>query len=273
MLLAAEAAVHPKFSIGLLTDLHYGDKPEHINRYCRETLGKLREAVDVFNAERPALVVELGDLIDQADSVEQEIGWLKQIEQVFAATVAPRHYVFGNHCVGTLTKSEFQAHTGAAKTPHYAFTHEGITFIILDACFRSDGEPYQRKNFDWTDANIPASQLAWLRDELARAKGSVVVLAHQRLDEAGKHSVRNAAAVRAELAGSGKVLAVFQGHSHKNDYQQIAGIHYCTLVAMVEGSGPENSGYAFLDVMPDHSLRVRGYRQQADRAFGASRKP
>jgi predicted phosphodiesterase len=79
--------------------------------------------------------------------------------------------------------------------------------------------------------------------------------------------VRNAAAVRALLEESGKVLAVFQGHSHKNDYQQIAGIHYTTLVAMVEGSGPENSGYAMLDIHADGSLRLEGFRRQQDRSL------
>jgi len=93
----------------------------------------------------------------------------------------------------------------------------------------------------------------------------VIVFAHQRLDESAPHSVKNAPAVRAVLEKSGKVLAVFQSHSHKNDYQQIAGIHYCTLVAMVEGSGIENSGYTMLDVMPDHSLRLHGFRRQANR--------
>jgi alkaline phosphatase len=79
--------------------------------------------------------------------------------------------------------------------------------------------------------------------------------------------VRNAAAVRGELEHSGKVLAVFQGHSHANDYQQIAGIHYCTLVAMVEGSGLESSGYSMLEIMPDDSLRLRGFRRQLSREF------
>jgi alkaline phosphatase len=83
--------------------------------------------------------------------------------------------------------------------------------------------------------------------------------------------VRNAAAVRAELEQSGKVLAVFQGHSHANDYQQIAGIHYCTLVAMVEGSGLESSGYSMLDIMPDDSLRLHGFRRQTTREFAKAR--
>lgn len=66
------------------------------------------------------------------------------------------------------------------------------------------------------------------------------------------------------------MLAVFQGHSHANDYQQIAGIHYCTLVAMIEGSGAENSGYAVLDVMPDSSLRLHGFRRQESRKLGTA---
>ena len=266
-LLAAEPSAKPKLRLGLVTDLHYGDKAALNTRFYRETSAKLREAVAKFNEERPAFVVELGDLIDQAESVEQEIGWLEQIERIFAETKAPRHYVFGNHCVGTLTKAEFRAHTGAAQKSYYSFDEGGVHFVILDACFRSDGEPYQRKNFDWTDANIPAAQVAWLREDLAATRNPVIVFAHQRLDDAGKHSVKNAVAVRAELEASRKVLAVFQGHSHKNDYQQIAGIHYTTLVAMVEGSGLENSGYAFLDVMPDHSLRLHGFRQQTTRSL------
>lgn len=265
--LAAEPSAKPRLRVGLITDLHYGDKPEHGTRFYRETPAKLREAIARFNDEQPGVVVELGDLIDAAETVDQEIAWLQQIEKLFAEVKAPRHYVFGNHCVNTLTKAEFRANTAAAPEGHYSFDQGGVHFIILDACFRSDGEPYQRKNADWTDANIPESQIAWLRGDLANANAPVIVFAHQRLDESGKHMVRNAAAVRAELERSGKVLAVFQGHSHANDYQQIAGIHYCTLVGMVEGSGLESSGYSMLDIMPDDSLRLHGFRRQLSREF------
>lgn len=46
------------------------------------------------------------------------------------------------------------------------------------------------------------------------------------------------------LEGSGKVRSIFQGHSHENDYREIAGIPYVRLVAMVEGSGPRAAGTA-----------------------------
>jgi len=262
--LAAESDAKPLLRVGLMTDLHYADKPPTKTRFYREALAKLDEAVEVMNREKPALVVELGDFIDQADSVEMEIEWLKTMESHFARFSVPRHYVLGNHCVGTLTKQEFAANTKASGG-FESFEAGGVTFVILDACFRSDGTPYSRKNFDWKDTNVPKDERSWLEGQLSKASGPVIVLAHQRLDADKAHVVQNAAEVRSLLEKSGKVLAVFQGHSHKNDYQQIAGIHYTSLVAMVEGSGAENSGYTMLDVLADGSLRLNGFRKQMNR--------
>jgi alkaline phosphatase len=244
-MLAAESDARPLLRVGLMTDLHYADKNPTKTRFYREALAKLDEAVEFMNREKPALVVELGDFIDQADSVEREMEWLKTMEQHFAKLEMPRHYVLGNHCVGTLTKQEFAQHTKAAGG-HASFESGSVTFLLLDACFREDGAPYERKNFNWQDANLPKAELAWLEAELSKASGPVIVLAHQRLDLDKAHAVKNAPEVRALLEKSGKVLAVFQGHSHKNDYQHISGIHYTTLVAMVEGTGLESSGYTML---------------------------
>lgn len=266
-MLAAETEALPLFRIGMVTDLHYADKEPTKTRFYREALGKLDEAVAFFNREKPKLVIELGDLIDQADSVEQEMAWLQTIEARYARLTMPRHYVLGNHCVTTLTKAEFASKTGASKTGHTSFDQDGIRFIILDACYRRDGVPYERKNFAWQDTSIPKEELTWLQAELSGASGPVIIFAHQRLDLDRAHSVKNAVEVRDLLESSGKVLAVFQGHSHKNDYQQIAGIHYVTLVAMVEGSGLESSGYTMLDIMPDSSLRLHGFRRQTSRVL------
>ena len=76
------------------------------------------------------------------------------------------------------------------------------------------------------------------------------------------YGVKIAAQVRKVLEKPGKVLAVFQGHSHKNDLNDIGGIHYCTLVAMVEGSGEENNGYATMDLFDDGTIRIAGFRRQ-----------
>ena len=79
--------------------------------------------------------------------------------------------------------------------------------------------------------------------------------------------MKNAPRVREVLEASGKVVAVFQGHSHRNDYREIAGIHYVTLVAMVEGSGAESNGYSVLDALPGGALRLTGFRMQRGHEF------
>ena len=90
----------------------------------------------------------------------------------------------------------------------------------------------------------------------------MILFAHQRLDVSNNHGVKNNVDVRKVLESSGKVLAVFQGHSHQNDLKEIGGIHYCTLIAMVEGSGVENNGYALMDIDPNGTIRLKGFRKQ-----------
>jgi len=251
----------PTVRVGLLTDMHYADKPARGTRHYRETLDKFAEAAAEFERDQPAFVVELGDFIDAADSVDAELSYLATIHREFASLSADRHYVLGNHCVDTLTKDEFLGAVGQ-QASYTSFDRGGVHFVILDACFRSDGQPYGRKNFGWTDANIPPTELEWLAADLQATQAPVVVFAHQRLDNTTHHSVRNNADVRTILESAGNVLAVFQGHSHQNDLQEHGGIPYCTLAAVVEGTGAANNGYARLDITPAGLLEVTGFRRQ-----------
>tara|TARA_R110002049_G_scaffold285698_4_gene466993 strand:+ start:123270 stop:124139 length:870 start_codon:yes stop_codon:yes gene_type:complete len=248
--------------IGMVTDLHYADKPTVGSRHYRETLMKLGEAANHFQQESPDFLVELGDLIDRADSVDTEMSYLQTVNQTFSAICKDRHYVLGNHCVDTLRKEEFLSAVAQPES-YYSFDRGDFHFIVLDACFRGDGEPYGRKNFSWKDTNIPKSEVDWLRSDLQATKRKTVVFAHQRLDDTQSHSVINHAEVRSVLESSGNVLAVFQGHSHKNEVSEINGIHYCTMVAMVEGSGEESNAYAMMTLMPNGSIVVKGFRKQA----------
>lgn len=246
---------------GLVTDLHYADKPPAGTRHYRETPAKLAEAAEAFRREKVDFLVELGDLIDAADSVEAELGYLDRIDREFAAIAGRRHYVLGNHCVDMLTKDEFLGRVGQGRS-FFSFDAGDHHFVVLDACFRSDGAPYGRKNSDWKDANIPPHEVDWLRDDLAATDRPTIVLAHQRLDVGPPYGVRNAPEVRAILEGSGRVRAVFQGHSHKNDHREIAGVHYVTLVGMIEGSGAASNGYAVVELDPAGAVRVHGFRNQ-----------
>ncbi len=267
-LLGAEGA--QDLRVGLITDLHYADKATAGNRYYRQTLEKLEKATEQFQQAELTFAVELGDLIDSVDSVDLDLGYLKTIDGRFSAICQDRHYVLGNHCVETLKKEEFLNEV-AQERSYYSFDRGGVHFVVLDSCFRSDGVPYGRNNSQWTDANIPAAELEWLEADLVAVDKPVIVFAHQRLDVSNNHGVKNNAAVRQILESSERVLAVFQGHSHQNDLKEIGGIHYCTLVAMVEGEGVENNGYSVLEIKTDGTLVLSGFCKQMSRDWDAGR--
>lgn len=272
--LAAETDAAPKeektpaLRIGLFADAHYADRDPAGTRFYRESAAKMREVVGVFRKEKVDFVVELGDLIDSAPDVEAEIGYLRTIEKVFAGAAKERHYVFGNHCISALTKAEFLANSGARKG-YYAFDHGGFHFVILDACFRSDMKPYGRENAKWTDTNIPLLEREWLQSDLAKTEGKTIVFAHQRLDQEpdSPYSVKQSPEVRGILENSGRVAVVFQGHSHENELNTVGGIHYCTLCAMIEGSGEENNAYGVLEIFADGTMALRGFRRQKSYRF------
>ncbi|UCD50551.1 MAG: metallophosphoesterase [Phycisphaerales bacterium] len=252
---------------GIVTDCHYADADAAGTRFYRASLDKLGECAARMNAEQVDFLVELGDFKDQdRPPVEQQtLAYLDKVEAVFQRFEGPTYHVLGNHDVDSISKVQFLArvtNTGVeAGRSYYSFDAHGLHCVVLDANFSADGTAYDHGRFDWTDANIPPHELAWLRDDLAVAPGPVVVFVHQLLDGTGAVYVENAAEVRAILEDSGKVLAVFQGHHHAGAYSHIHGIHYYTLKALVEGPGAEDNSYAVVEVRPDLDMVVTGHRR------------
>ena len=108
--------------------------------------------------------------------------------------------------------------------------------------------------------------------DLEETKLPVVVFAHQRLDlePIASYAVKQSPAVRAILEQSGKVRVVFQGHSHHNELKKVKDIPYCTLAAMVEGSGKDNSAYGILELSGNGKVQLTGYRKQENRDFSGA---
>ncbi len=252
---------------GIVTDCHYADADTAGTRYYRHSLDKLGECVEAMNEQQVDFLVELGDFKDQQNPpVEQKtLSYLQAVEGVFCKFDGPAYHVLGNHDQDSLSKTQFLTNIENKNIDpgrsYYSFDFNGVYFVVLDANYKSDGTDYDHGNFDWTDANVPPVELQWLRRDLAASPGAVIVLVHQLLDGAGSHYVKNAAEVRKILEQSGRVSAVFQGHRHDGGYSQIEGIHYYTLKAVVEGPGPENNSYAIVEVRPDMSITVTGYRK------------
>jgi hypothetical protein len=261
------AARGPALRFGLLTDFHYADANPSGTRYYRESLGKVREAVGRLREERVEFLAALGDLKDMAagEPDSKTLTYLVAIEDELRKFGGPLYHLLGNHDMDNLSKPQVLATiTNTGITPNrgfYAFSRGGVRFVALDACHLEDGRDYDHGNFDYRNTWVPAAQLAWLRAELAAAREPVIVLCHQRLDAAGDPFVKNSAEVRAALEASGKVLAAFHGHDHPGAHTVVNGIHYYTLKAVVEGSGPENNSYAVAEVRPDLGIAITGYRK------------
>jgi alkaline phosphatase len=261
---------------GIVTDCHYADADTLGTRFYRESLDKLTECVTLMRAKRIDFLIELGDFKDQDKSpVEQKtISYLQVVEKVFQDFDGPTYHVLGNHDVDSISKMQFlnriENTSIDSGRSYYSFDLKSLRCVVLDANYKIDATDYDHGNFDWTDTNIPSEELGWLEQELAEAPGPVIVFIHQLLDGTGSVYVNNAVQVRKILQASGKVLAVFQGHHHAGSYSLISGIHYYTLKALVEGSGPENNSYAIAEVYPDNSITITGYRKAVSKQLSRS---
>lgn len=279
--LAAGELGEPLVRIGLVADVHHADRDDapwnDVTMY-RESLGRLKSAMDDFRARRPDLVIELGDFKDIARKAapkpgedprdkEATIRLTKEVESVFARFEGPRYHVLGNHDNDMLDKDEFLAlcpNTGIPKgRSYYSFVIKGVTVIVLDGNFTLKGEPYRgsKVNWVWTESLIPPEEISWLKEELAKAKGPVVVAVHQRLDAAARehHRIANGEEVQKILSDSGKVVAVFQGHDHLGGCSREGGVLYYTLRAMVAGPSRDCNSYAEAAIYPSGAVVVSGF--------------
>ncbi len=256
--------VAPAVRFGYITDCHYAAhiKPSLLRHYS-DGLLKMETFAATMNGQGADFVVEGGDFKDLGRTREESLEYLRAIESRFAAFKGPRYHVLGNHDHDNLAKDEFLAEVAnegqTVAKAFYAFERNGVKFIVLDACYRSDGTPYDRGNFSWKEAFVPAEQVKFLKDELASAKGPCVPIVHQQLDAEDETCIRNAAEIRDVLEKSGKVQLVVQGHAHEGAFREINGIGYFTSPASVLGSTPANA-FSLVEIYPSGGVKIIGFQ-------------
>jgi alkaline phosphatase len=262
----------PFLTFGVVTDSHYADREAAGLRHYRDSIAKMQEAMREMNSKKVDFVVHLGDFKDQGEHPDERstLAFLGKIEEAFGSFRGPRYHVLGNHDTDSISKQQFLQYvenTGIAKDrSFYSLDQKGIHFVVLDGDFTKEGVAYEKGNFDWTDSFIPQDQLTWLGNDLRATRLPVIVFVHQLLDNVDdpKYCVHNAEAVRKVLDKSGKVLAVFQGHRHKDRYNKLNNTHYCTLPAMVDYGGLENNSFSIVEVYAD-GLNMVGYKRAPSR--------
>ncbi len=252
---------------GIVTDIHYADKPTRGLRQYLSGREKLAKVVKGFNERNVSYAINLGDYIDMVGSSDTARRTLSEIDDVFEGYAGDRYHVFGNHDIDELTKEEFLVGSGFKNTTgSYSFDVGSWRFIVLDCNFREDGVEYVPGNFNWDDSCVPDVQLQWLQGKLADASGrKVVVFTHQNIDihldsngKARRNIVKNANEIRAILNEAGNVRYVFSGHHHSGGYQKIDGIGYYTLRALVDNTAPT---YSIVALTGD-ALKLEGFGRQ-----------
>jgi hypothetical protein len=264
VLLTGSSLNAQSFSFGMFTDVHYAAIPDNGTRKYSQSLEKLKQCIDTMNQKKVEFLLELGDFKDMPTPPDSSaaLGFLQRIEKEFARFPGDRYHVLGNHDEDCISKKQFYSiavNSGISpgKT-YYSFQKGGYQFVVLDACFDSTGNAYDKGNFIWSDANVPPEELKWLDQELNKSKLPIVVFVHQPLNGNTKVSVSHAEKVRAVLEKSKRVRFVFQGHDHKGGYELINGIHYYTLKGLIEGDFPASNSFAIVSLTKDHIV-IKGY--------------
>jgi len=234
--------------IGLFTDAHYC-KARVLCGTRRPSLSpaKIREAMNVFREAGTDMCICLGDMTDHApeDTHDDCLANLRELIALIGEYDIPFYLVPGNHDYLMMTGDDIKA--SGLLLPPYTIDTPSCRLIVLDANYRSDMRRFDEAGVDWTDANLPPEQIAYLKEQLSSAVMPCVVLVHENLDPnvECRHIIKNAAEVRQIIAESGKVKLVLQGHYHPGAENTIDGIRYLTLPAMCEG---EENRYLLLEM-------------------------
>jgi 3',5'-cyclic-AMP phosphodiesterase len=237
-------------TLALITDLHFGPKAlfdgklrkmSHLAPTLTEgIMAELRDRV------RPDLLVNLGDDIED-EAPGPDLERYRACQTRLRTAGCPLVNVAGNHDTINLTHDDLNRAWGRQGHLHYALDVGGYRFVVLHTVERKD-----------VDVSIDEDQLAWLRDELARANTPVVVLMHHSASEqdlsdsywfsAAPHLalVKNRAELRRIVreSGEGKVIAVFNGHVHRNHVDVIGGVPYITIQSLIENVDADAPGRA-----------------------------
>lgn len=262
--------------IGLVADPQYADNPAAGKRYYRESLWKLREAIVTFNANHVDFVQNLGDIIDK--------GW-KSYDSIIPIyqNLNPgieNYHLLGNHDF-SIDSSHFTDLLETLSMPdyYYSYVKKDWRFIVLDATDYSyfsnslhkhdtnqinsyyDNTEGKSNNYRWNSA-IGEIQQNWLRQELDSArslKQKVIVFSHMPLRPLGaSENLWNNEEIFDIIENNSNIVAFINGHNHAGDYVFKNGIHYITILGMVDTM---INSYGILEIYKNR-LVLKGYGNQ-----------
>lgn len=227
------------FTFGVFADVQYDEREPAMNRYYRNSPGKVHSCLSKFSEEGVQMCVHLGDLVDAPDDEDRGERCAERMMELIRETKIPCVFVPGNHDTGSVSRDFLAQLWGLPADRFYrSFNMGNLHFVVLDSNYDANGIPYTPRTHQWDASFLGAQQLAWLDEDLQAVPEYVttVVLVHALLDDLeDPHVIRDAAKARAILEKRRGTVLVLQGHRHCGGESETNGIRYCTLKATVEG--------------------------------------
>ena len=208
------ALAQKKVRFGLFTDLHIATMHDGQSR--------LQSFMDSMKTARPDFIIELGDFNTAAPKYSYGF-------EVWDAYPGEKYHVIGNHEMDGGTSLQQALARRNMASAYYSFEKNGFYFIVLD------GNEKKTPDVKGYQEHINPAQIAWLKTELSKAKGPIVIFSHQGL---GPDGIDNSEELRSILEAhnatvrKNKVIANFYGHIHYDRAEKINDIWYVCINSM-----------------------------------------
>lgn len=243
------------------SDMHYSDVPMPGERNRTKSLEKVKRALEE-HSDGCDFVVNFGDTADLEESGRNQTALWEETADVLKNSGKKYYCLIGNH--DTSTDKQTWLKIMGMPSRYYAFTCDGYRVLVLDANQNSTCDGFPKSEISWDNCYIDDEQFEWIKKELDRASGDVLIFTHELfvLKERSNnddHVIRNRDKVIDLFEKSGKVKAVFAGHYHWGDVSFSNGINYITFRSVCL-----YDDYAHAVVSVDKSgIKVQGYSGQA----------
>lgn len=226
--------------IAVVADIHHG-APSHTKR-GDAALDLLARFAEFCNAEKPDLVLDLGDRISDVDA-ETDARLQREVAAVFAAGFAGRNqpvaHICGNHDRDHLAATENEALLGAP-----------LRSEVLDlgswqvALWRADSKIHRDRPDPGFD--LPEADLLWLSRMAQAAAKPTLLVSHVPISghaQTGNYYFQRnptlstypqAERARAALAQARVPVVALAGHVHWNTVTTVDGIPHLTQQSLTE---------------------------------------
>jgi 3',5'-cyclic-AMP phosphodiesterase len=222
-------------SIAIITDIHHGRDAEA--KKGSHALRLLADFASFVEAEKPDLVLELGDRISDEDP-QTDLRLEREVHEAFAPirSVAPVMHLCGNHDRDFLSVEDNEAVLGQ-QLRNTTIDLDGWRIML----FRADTRMRRPKGFDCPDHDI-----AWLTETIQAADRPVLLTSHVPLSghgQDGNYYFQNTPdysrypqteRLGEALRSCRQPLLCVAGHVHWNTLTTVDGVTHLTLQSLTE---------------------------------------